>query len=524
MAFAPPTSDVSGYGIPGYGQDPTARPFPDPLGGPFSPNAVQNAKRDQKRKDAARVMRAVAPPPGTVAPPATAPRPAGQQPQNATSDAAPQLAQPKTPVPTETVPQFQAAQYQPPKKGLEYLALGLGILFPGAPIAKMAAGFAGGLQQGAEASYQRRERTAEQQYGAQQAQAQASFENQKATRAAELETNQIKFANDQANYQRAQQLRQQGIDPTTGRPFVLPPQLQRVLPPGLNRAPSATDYLRHEQALAGFYAGVGATDQAALHKSLAADYQKQAIDDANNARILNMTLLRERESERHQERQFQHSEDQQNRMFTHSENMAQARFGDELYLQALREAHQDARSTLVNPEKKAALRDEAMRAESTFRADWAKAIRSPLDQNGAPKTIKDATGADMRDPSGNPMYVPARVSAPEAAALAKMFTAIDRNPDPAGLAQRYVDSSPGLKPEAQQLLIQRGLYRDLLRRSQGGVVPPQPPGSDKATNPTTKVNPANGKTYYLHPDGKYYNAPPSGGGPQAAAPFASPTP
>lgn len=57
---------------------------------------------------------------------------------------------------------YNQPQYHPPAKGLEYLAAGLSLLFPGAPISYAAAGLASGLYQRAQNQYTRAE-TAEQQ-------------------------------------------------------------------------------------------------------------------------------------------------------------------------------------------------------------------------------------------------------------------------------------------------------------------------------------------------------------------------
>ena len=63
------------------------------------------------------------------------------------------------------------------------------------------------------------------------------------------------------------------FDPQTGKAFVVPPELQRLLPPGVNRPVQVSDYASHEAKLAQFYASVGATDLATLHEKQAADYQ-----------------------------------------------------------------------------------------------------------------------------------------------------------------------------------------------------------------------------------------------------------
>src|SRR5271165_4336403 len=188
-------------------------PFPTPLPGypgtgqgvPPAVAARQraDAKKDEKRKIGSDLL-ASATAPGSNYPQIaglttsvghdlkTAPPPNGQPPppQAPQYPGPPQEALPQTPPAQEQVPPFTPAQYKAPNKGLEYLALGISLLFPGAPIARLAAGFAGGLSQGAEQGYQRKEHQAEEQYKVTQEQARVQAGNQDARRAAEIEAAQ----------------------------------------------------------------------------------------------------------------------------------------------------------------------------------------------------------------------------------------------------------------------------------------------------------------------------------------------
>lgn len=500
--FAPPQPQLPPQ--PG-GFDPLGGP---PLPPPGVPPAVaarqrKDAKKDEKRKIGGQVLSAVAqatgqqptPPPSQPAPPRGTPA------ANSTSDAAPQEAAPPP------VPAFTPAQYKAPNKGLEYLALGIGLLFPGAPIARAAAGFAQGLQTGAERKYERGEQQAEQTY-------QGQLEARRGT----MEQQKVAFDNAVTQYQARQDLRSRGIDPATNQPFVLPPQLQRILPPGQNRQPGAEDYFRHETQLANFYDSVGAAAIAKDHRTFAADYQRQAIDNANNARALAVATANQNRQDQRQQNQFAHSEYIQQTGEAHSDALQQAGFTHSDLLQQRTFAHQDAKAILGDPAKQGAVRDEALRASSTFRADWIKATKpgDTLDKNG--------------DPLPNPK--PAAISGALVPALGKIFSQIDRDTDPASAAEYYAKSVPN--QTAKQLIIQRGLAADLNRRAQGLPVLPHAfaPVKEARQSPTqglpaTRPDPRDpsGKTMlHLHNDGKYYPEPEGGGSPQASAPFASPAP
>src|ERR1700692_251342 len=381
---------------------------------------------------------------GVKPPPAQRPNPVpGASPQNSTSDQLPQLAAPP-PANRESVPPFTPAQYKAPNKGLEYLALGIGLLFPGAPISRLAAGFAGGLGEGAQQSYQRREQQAEQQYKTTQAQALADSQNAEAERTAKIEAQKVAFENAKMLYEQHQQVRAGGIDPKTGRPFVVPPGLQRVLPPGQNRAATAGDYANHEAQLAQFYTSVGATDIAKQHMTAAQDYHKQVIDDANNARALAIAM---------------YSQQNQNARETSRENAAAGREASREDAadarDARRLAHEDARALMADGTKRSALQEQSLKAGQEFYTAWAKALKAPLDSNGNPRVNADGTP------------LPAIISPQMAQTLSKMFSMIDRDSDPGGTAQHYASSAPNLKPEEKELILARGRAADPTRRAKG---------------------------------------------------------
>lgn len=435
--------------------NPMAPPPPAPptglMPGQQIPPAVAARKRKDEKKDVAtkvgkQVLKGQAPP--TVAPP-----------PNSTSDAPPQMAQSGAPTPQFNAPTLQSAQYEAPKKGLTYLAAGLGLLFPGAPIANAAAGFAKGLQTGAQDKYKRAEQTSQDQFKSQQAQAQGNFQNQEAVAAADADKRKVDFENAKVKYQANSALRGQGIDPATGKPFVLPPALTRVLPPGLNRQPTSTDYASHENALAQFYTSVGASDLAKDHADSAKQYNQRAIDDANNARALATTI----ENQKHQDYRADLRERGENSREASRENAADNR-------QAMREDAEDRRAALREmggtPKELAGIRDQAMIAGKEFYGQWAKALKPPTGQDGAPKL----------DTQGNPM--PPTVNQQSAAVLGKAFSTIDRDSDPAGTAQHFADSITD--PNQKELLLMRGRSADLTRRSKGMPILPHSYGESGA--------------------------------------------
>lgn len=455
-AQTPPPPPVAGavppplvpYSPPALTATPTpqlAASLPPGLNGKPNPAAVPPAvaarqRHDDKKDQATRIGRQVLR--------------SQQQPQNSTSDAftpptkAPQETAPLDPVTKQpmAVPQqaqtpFTPAQYVAPKKGLEYLALGLGLLFPGAPIAKAAAGFAQGLQQGAQNSYQRREQQAEQQYKVKQAQAQTDFANASAKYGAASEEAHRAFINAQAQFgvdehnaefkwQQQQQLRQRGIDPKTNKPFVLPKNLATPPP----RGAGAMTYAQWESAQARFYTGLGATDQAASHAKAAEDYVTQARQQQTQAAEFARTVY------------VQSHED------ARSAN-AQA---NEWARHADTEAHADARALLADGRQRNTFRNEAVRLGRQADVDWVKAIQPEQTYN------PDGTVSAVKKP--------AVISDPNLKkSLTQAFLQISRSPDPEGLAAHLASKFTGDNPAAAtaaQILNERGAAAAAARQSQ----------------------------------------------------------
>lgn len=520
---------MAGFAPPG--SPPPVNPQFDPLGSPPPPQGPypfqvtyptpgippavaarqrQDAKKDEQRKFGRQLTSAI-----KAVSPSGAPAQPGQGAQRQTQTPAPQYPgvpqedAPTTPVAQEQVPAFKAAEYKPPNRALEYLALGIGLLFPGAPIARMAAGLLGGLEQGAEKSYQRREGQAEQQYQVQSQQAQADARNQAAKRAAEIADAQRKAANQQVLYAQGQQYRAAGLDPT-GKPIPLPPQLAAPMP----RTAGNTDYFKRESALASFYSQMGAYDVAKEHQALAADYQRAAVSDATNARQILLEAQREAarwqqtlQTEHHQDLLHADTEAHADARHYSSEAAANARHADAMAVEGARLQREDIRLALeegravqADATRRAVLRDQSL----TAGADYSKLVG----QLTMGKPLLDGNGAPRLDSVGQPMYGPATVSGPLKAVVAQLNKQIARSTNPAAFADALVNRTPNLTPQMREMILSYGRYQDLIRRSQGNPIMPPPPTAASGGQPKTKINPANGKTYYLHSDQNYYPTPP----------------
>jgi len=433
-----------------------------------------NQKRDDKRKAGTLALRTVqqqAPVAagGGLQTPSKPPPPPNPQAQPAPLAAAPsaqpippiqkppELQPPAAPLPHENTATFTPTQYQPPKKGLEYLALGLGVLFPGAPIAKAAAGFAQGLNQGAQQNYDRREQQDQQQYASQKENIQVDLANQQQNYKAAQDAAQIKFTNDQARYQQQNELRAQGIGPD-GKPLPFPP-VESLLPKG--QPPSNDGYAQAYRQLATRAQQMGATTIAQNFATQAEDYNKRALDDANNVRALEIASYTQN-----------HQDARENLRLSTEVGLAQTRERNENAREEYRVAHEDARAIRGDANRLAGLQDEATRSSISFRQNWIKALKPVLahDADGHPIYQKDAQGNPVFDSTGKPQPVMMpTLSAASAKALPTIFPKIDRDPNPQARAEWYAEQIPD--QTAKELLLERGRASTLNLRSQGYAIP-----------------------------------------------------
>ena len=215
---------------------PGAAAIPPPQGPPGAPPAATAVPAPVAAtppgQAAPRAAAPVVPPPS-----AAAPKPNPDVPQMDPNAAAPTAAY--------KAPDVLTASYKPPEekkppKGLEYLAVGLSLLFPNAPIGRAAAGFAQGLAQNAKTKNAQAEKQAELTYESERdkdnainaqrnAQAQADFEHARDVDAAKGKAAQITFANQQIIAAQRDKLRGQGLNPDAKnpdgsyKPFQYPP-------------------------------------------------------------------------------------------------------------------------------------------------------------------------------------------------------------------------------------------------------------------------------------------------------------
>jgi hypothetical protein len=421
-------------------------PNPPPVPPPTAEQR-KNQKTDVKRKEGTALRQAAG-----VAKPA---------PQNSTSDAIPQMAAPP-PATSETSPTFTPAQYKAPNKGLEYLALGIGMLFPGAPIAKLAAGFAGGLNQGAQQGYERNEQQAEQKYKVASEDARTKAVNDQAARQAILDKQNTDFQNARLTYElQTKPMRENGIDPKTNKPFVVPPQLAAPLPP----VASAAQRYQRENQLAAFYQSVGATNQADAHAAAAKGYAEDARAATTAAAAMQRTAL------------TINAANQRFILGQQGENSRlEERLGTEVALHNDTEYNTNMRFAVEQRDK---LRKDVVaqsRAVSEASAATGKFAQTWRSLTAEPVYKKDSTGNIVKDSNGQPVIEKsAPISDPKMkAALVQQFKAIDKSQDPADLANwlagKLGDPSDPSVSAAQQLIIERGNVANLNAMAGGRLI------------------------------------------------------
>lgn len=453
---------------PGYASPPPpGQPPPggfDPLGGPTAqpitgipiryagPTPDQRTAANQVRDDRRRQNTAIANAVKQTSPsgkPAMVPNQPAPQPSEAGAGLTMPL--PKTPVPVEQVPQFTPATYQPPKRGLEYLAAGLALLFPGAPIARLAAGFAGGLEVGAERSYERREQQAEQQYNVAQAQAQAAYNNQVAQRQAEIENNKIIWEN-------GKDLRAHGLNPLrpnpdgSYQPFQYP-SLEQVMP----RVPKGHD------AYAATMAGYGRLLQMAERNG----------DDGAVTRVTQEMA----DYQQTYKQQIQTLAEWQRTIFTQTqENQRSANQVGARY--AIAGAEISAANARTNAEISSRYDLENRRENFELTHDQYKAIlaepkrladlkvKAVSDMNAFNSELRAArTGGKFTAADGTTQYSPAIIPDQMWPGIQQVIGRIFKSPDPAAMAKHFADRTE-YQP-VQSILEQAGQVAEIARVSRG---------------------------------------------------------
>jgi hypothetical protein len=344
---------------------------------------------------------------------------------------------------------LEKTQYHAPNKGLEYAAMALALLFPGAPIGRAASSFVQGMNTGAQQRFQNDEQQAKEKYEADKA-ADDRY-NQGALTTARMKYDAQRDADTSAgraydaNFQIRQEMIKQGRNPTTGQPIPPPPQLQRILPPGVNRPVASADYIAHYQKLSQYYDSIGATDKGTEYRETATQAQAAANESQKlaeeiwktNATIqagYNRTSAEIRAAAGHQEAEFRNG-------------------------WAMLDARQSQR-----------YRDDATRSNGEANKLWANLTTPITDQYGQRKPPVVAPGS--------PLYQSLTV------AMKGMQQGQGRM-DPQGYAQYVIDSTPSLKdnPIAQQVLQAKAEGLEYTMRANGYQPVPfiPPPKLDSAT-------------------------------------------
>lgn len=370
---------------------------------------------------------------------------------------------------------YNAPKYEPPKKGLQYAAMALSLLFPGAPIGRAAASFAQGLNTGADQKFKRDQDTAKTQFEAEkekdatinqgrlataQGQFTAAQQNDKwiASKTTADHQTQVDIYNDR------QAKRAQGMDPNTGKPFVLPAQLSK--PPDPKQGYDGLAAWHHARALA--YEQVGATGPAAQEAASAKEATTQATNAANNARSLVEAAARQRtEIALHNDTQ------------SHED----ARHNDTVW-------HEDQRALLTDQRERANFGVKASAADKSLFTTWQK-FTTPQTKT---VEIKDVNGTvtgihtvPMVDEKNNP--VPPPISGNLQKTLTDLVNKVRRDPDPQGAAQYYsahLDNTTG-GLAGQEILQQAGEAASMRMMAEGRM--PREHAFPKIVEPKQSTHP-----------------------------------
>lgn len=487
LAALPPPGQPGGLPAPAL---PVGPPAPSPA---ELARQRENQAKEAKRKAALQALQTQQSLHAQQQPTAQ-PTPAAGPPPSV--DTPPVTQAPSAPAPQENSPTLQQPQYQQPNKGLEYLAAGLGLLFPSSGIGNMATGLGTGLKQNADQAYERSQIQAKDQYAAAQAKTKADFANQQSAyqKSADVATAQNETA--KSKYQADLALRASGTNPKTQQPFVYPTAAS-LLPKGLT--PSAEGYANAYRSLAQQAQRNGATDQVKLFTDFANEYDKQAIDAANNARQLVVAM----NSQREQDARTNARIGAEFAIHNDTETQENARTDKRL-------AHEDARGLQSNSAQRARVRDEAVTANQQFYTLYRKATTPVVQKNpdgsikyerdtktGQVVMLKAPDGTPVMDPkTGSPMPDPSKaimiapISGPQATVLNDVLKKIDRDTDPATTAMWYANKLLQ-DPTQADIILARGKQANLVRLAQGQQpIPHNYPTIAPPKDPTTQAPPA----------------------------------
>lgn len=389
-----------------------------------------------------------------------------------------------------TPPNYNAAQYEAPKKGLQYLALAAGMLFPGSPLAHMASGFTQGMNQGAQQNYERKQQQAEQQFKVDQNAAQAKFQNENAIKQAEFQhenalfsagTEEAKriFLNKQAaqgvDIENATRTWQNGVDAATdarqkhalgqdaqGNPWTLPPELARPLPA------NATNLQRAQRAAgqASFFSKYGGTAAAA-----AAEQQASMYNTAWQHEQQITTRLRVA-SAQIEAANARAVASMQNSWNIHTDTQSQENARTDF-----RERRLDARELREKYKVASDLNAAGQRDYVQFQALRDKASK--------PTYLTNPDGTPVLNNGERVIKMPAALSSPDArAAFVDTLKKIGKEKDPFGAATYYAEQLPEELQTVRQALTLYGSALDKRYRATGRDIPSfQPPPPPKLSIP-----------------------------------------
>lgn len=392
--------------------------FPTPVRPGDLAARQKNAKTDAKRREGTGLRNALT---GTnigpAAPYLASPlaKPAG----GATDPfgAIPQMQLPAAPA-AEHNATFTPAQYHAPNKGLSYLAAALALLFPGAPIARAAAGFLGGMGEGAQNRYQREEKTAQDQYQVAQRNADTAHTNSLDAYNTGLQQAQVAYQNALEQRKARTDMAGRGLDWRTGKPFAYPSL------PQLGAKGDYTSNMAAYGRLIQLAQRNGDAGGAERYNEMMTQYDAIAKQQMQDAYAWQKVI---------------YQENQQNTREDYRQSREDART-------SYREAAQNARAGTMSSTQLLNLQNSVISDRARFLTDFRNAT-SGLNATITDQNVVKSLGSSIR--------------------------VIARSTDPEGMAQRLIDQTQDVN--AQNLLQQAGSISARDRIAHGLTIVPLPP-------------------------------------------------